>query len=64
MVDEGEACDPPPGEPIEDCTATCMVCDSCNYCGDGVVGDREFCDDGRNGDDSDGCNDECRSTII
>ncbi len=64
LLDEGEACDPGPGESIEDCTATCMVCDSCNYCGDGVVGDREFCDDGRNGDDSDGCTDECRSTII
>lgn len=30
------------------------------FCGDGVVDEGEECDDGKNGDQDDGCTDECR----
>jgi len=29
------------------------------YCGDGATNGSEACDDGVNGDDTDGCNDSC-----
>lgn len=55
-ADPGAACTLPDDEP--------GVCDGAGACvepgcGNGIVDGDEACDDGRNGDDEDGCTDEC-----
>ena len=50
----GEECDEGDSMP----TATCRNC-TIPECGDGILDIGEECDDGKNGDDSDGCKDDC-----
>lgn len=56
-----EACDDGPGQGeglcINDCSAV-------QTCGDAVAGGTEACDDGKNGDDCDGCHDDCTTGCI
>lgn len=53
--DEGEPCTTPGGATGTCRDGACVVAG----CGNGAVDDGEDCDDGRNGDDADGCTDAC-----
>jgi hypothetical protein len=56
--EDGEACVTPGGGPGICRAGACFIAS----CGNAVVDTAEECDDGRNGDDDDGCTDECRWT--
>lgn len=56
IVEGNEACDDGNTVNTDSCTSGCANA----YCGDGITRlGIEQCDDGKNGDDSDGCTDQC-----
>lgn len=56
-LDSGEQCDDGNTTSNDGCSATCVT----EYCGDGIPqsGIGEECDDGKNGNNGDGCTDSC-----
>ncbi|HEU5182281.1 MAG TPA: DUF4215 domain-containing protein, partial [Candidatus Polarisedimenticolia bacterium] len=54
----GETCDPPGSIPTTPAGNRSPCRADCSYCGDGIVNDGEFCDDG-NHVDTDGCPNDC-----
>ena len=53
-----EACDDGGNEPGDGCAADCTL----EECGNSVLDPLEDCDDGMDGDDGDGCKDDCQFT--
>ncbi len=55
-----EGCDDGGREDGDGCSADCEL----EGCGDGEFDEGEDCDDGKNGDDADGCRDDCRFSCL